>query len=504
MRKTKICFLLLVVILLLSACSSDSKDISKETLQREINEFIETSLSNGRIDDLVDIWSSEEAKTRTLYYDSLPNINGKITMGTAINPPYSCYEKGYYGGISVELVYLFCESKGYSLDVIGYSDINALVMAVSAGKCDIGGTTLTITEERKKSVDYSIKYSNNPFVVRVRKEDADKYSSLEDFSGKTVGVLAGSVIPNIAKEYLPNCKQFEYNTQIDVLYALQEKKVDIAVTNVILTSDILDAFPEVVADIELPYENPFGLIFPKTSERSSLSSVFYRTFIENNRWELFFSGILTTMEISLLSIVFGTALGFVVYYFLLRKPHKISKFFLDVVLWIIRCTPAVLFLLIFYYVIFGKSSIGGNYICVIAFTIIFASSFLGCFTSAMNTVDKGQDEVSLALGYSSRASFFKILLPQALTNLWPNYQNAVINHIKATSIVGYVAVVDVTKAGDMIRSSTYDALIPLISAAVFYFLVIFLITFFIRLIKIETDPKKRSKSRRLKGVNEHD
>jgi len=494
----------MIPLLLLTACDGGSSKVDQALLKEQMDEFITAARDDGTIDEILALWQGSESRTRVLMYETLPAENGKLTLGTAVNPPFSCYENGHYGGLAIETVYRFCKEYGYGLEVVGYSDINSLVIAVSAGKCDIGGTTLTITEERKKSVDFSVCYTNNPFIVRVREEDAELYSSLEDFSGKTVGILAGSVLSAVADEYLPDSIQMEYNTTTDILYALSEEKTDVALTNIILPEDLLSAFPGLAESVEIPYDNPFGMIYPKADRQSSLRTMLYRTFVENDRWSLFLSGILTTVEISVLSILFGTLLGFAAYYFILRRPGRVSKAILDAVLWLIRCTPVVLFLLIFYYIVLGKSGLSGTAVCIAAFTVIFAAGFLGCFSSAMSTVDPGQDEASLALGYTPRQSFFRILLPQACGNLWPNYQNAVINHIKATSIVGYVAVVDVTKAGDMIRSNTYDALVPLISAAVFYFAVIWCITFLIRLIRVGTEPSERSRRRRLKGVTEHD
>ncbi len=504
MKRIVIALLCLTLMLLLTACAGKSGKVQQTVLREQMDEFITVSIADGSIDEVVETWRGDEAKTRILSYEDLSSENGKLTLGTAINPPFSIYENGHYGGVSIEIVYRFCKAHGYGLEIVGYSDINALVMAVSAEKCDIGATTLTITEERKKSVDYSISYTNNPFIVRVRKGDEGLYSSLDDFSGKTVGVLAGSILPTVVAEYMPDSIQMEYNTLTDILYALSQGKTDVGVTNIVLPGDLLSAFPDLTESVAIPYDNPFGMIYPKADKRSSLKSVLYRTFVENDRWEIFVDGILTTIEVSILSILFGTLLGFAVYYVILRRPKKVSKAILNAVLWLIRCTPAVLFLLIFYYIVFGKSGLGGTAICIAAFTVIFAATFLGCFTSAMSTVDPGQDEVSLALGYTPRQSFFRILLPQACLNLWPNYQNAVISHIKATSIVGYVAVVDVTKASDMIRSNTYDALVPLISAAIFYFAVIWCMTFLVRLIKVRTEPSERSRKRHLKGVNQHD
>ena len=119
-------------------------------------------------------------------------------------------------------------------------------------------------------------------------------------------------------------------------------------------------------------------------------------------------------------------------------------------------------------------------------------------------MDQGQYEAAYALGYSSRRTFFRIILPQALPHVLPAYKGEIVGLIKATAIVGYVAVQDLTKMGDIVRSRTYEAFFPLIAVTIIYFLLEELFRFIVSRISIRTDPKNRKSEDILKGVKTDD
>ena len=122
----------------------------------------------------------------------------------------------------------------------------------------------------------------------------------------------------------------------------------------------------------------------------------------------------------------------------------------------------------------------------------------------VGTIDRGQYEAAYALGHTNRHTFFKIILPQAIPHVLPAYQGEIVGLIKATAIVGYIAVQDLTKMGDIVRSRTYEAFFPLIAITVIYFVLEGLLGFAVSRIRISLDPKKRKPETILKGVNTHD
>lgn len=228
---------------------------------------------------------------------------------------------------------------------------------------------------------------------------------------------------------------------------------------------------------------------------------FEKTFLRENRWELFLRGVLNTMIITLSSILIGTVLGFLVY-MLGRKGNPVARHITAFMTALIQGMPLVVLLMIFYYLIFSGINIDGIIVSIVAFSLTFGSGVYGLLRMGVGAVDPGQKEAALALGYSDRRTFFKIILPQALPHIMPSYRAEIVSLIKATAVVGYIAVQDLTKMSDIIRSRTYDAFFPLISITVIYFALEGLLAFLVG--KIPVNPKRRSAEHILKGVVTND
>jgi len=162
--------------------------------------------------------------------------------------------------------------------------------------------------------------------------------------------------------------------------------------------------------------------------------------------------------------------------------------------------PMVVLLMILYYVIFGSVSIGGIVVAIIGFAFTFGSAVYGMLRMGVGAVDGGQYEAAYALGYSNRRTFYRIILPQAAPHILPAYKGEVVGLIKATSIVGYIAVQDLTKMGDIVRSRTYEAFFPLIAVTIIYFVLEGLIGFLVSRIGVCFSPKRRKPDEILKGI----
>ena len=234
-----------------------------------------------------------------------------------------------------------------------------------------------------------------------------------------------------------------------------------------------------------------------------IKSSFNKTFLRENRWQLFLEGIGNTMLITALAILFGTALGFVLF-MLCRNGNPVANGTTRFSMWLVQGTPMVVLLMILYYIIFGRVAISGIAVAVIGFTLTFGAAVLGMLRMGVGMIDRGQYEAAYALGHSNRHTFFKIILPQAIPHVLPAFQGEIVGLIKATAIVGYIAVQDLTKMGDIVRSRTYDAFFPLIAITVIYFVLEGLFSFAVSRISIHIDPKKRKRENILKGVNLHD
>ena len=237
---------------------------------------------------------------------------------------------------------------------------------------------------------------------------------------------------------------------------------------------------------------------------AELKADFEKTFIREDRWKLIVEGIGVTMLISLCAAAAGSLLGFGLY-MLSRSEVKLlqllAKGMASVYSRIIAGTPVVVILMILFYVIFGKvRDMSGILVAIIGFTLTFGAFVYDHMTVSVGSVDRGQTEAAYALGYTKNKTFFRIIFPQAMTIFLPSYCGQAVELIKATAVVGYVAVNDLTKMGDIIRSNTYEAFFPLIATAVIYFLLTWILASLLKIVKLRFEPKRRSKEDILKGV----
>lgn len=233
----------------------------------------------------------------------------------------------------------------------------------------------------------------------------------------------------------------------------------------------------------------------------NMSDAFYKTFIHESRWKLFAEGMGRTMLITAASIVFGTVLGFAAY-MACRRGNRFANFITGAIEWLIEGMPTVVLLMILYFVVFDKTQISGTWTSIIGFTFIFGVNMFENLRVGCNAIPKGQFEASTALGYSENQSFFKIILPQAAMHFLPIYKSNVVSLIKETSVVGYIAVQDLTKMGDLVRSRTYLAFFALIAVAVLYFIMEAILVYIVKRIRISIDPYRRSRENILKGITE--
>ena len=231
---------------------------------------------------------------------------------------------------------------------------------------------------------------------------------------------------------------------------------------------------------------------------------FEKTFIREDRWKLIVEGIGVTMLISLCAAAAGSLLGFGLYMLSrsdIKVLQKLTKGFAKGYSRIIAGTPIVVILMILFYVIFGNvRDMSGIVVAVIGFTLTFGAFVYDHMTVSVGSVDRGQTEAAYALGYTKNKTFFRIIFPQAMSIFLPSYCGQAVELIKATAVVGYIAVNDLTKMGDIIRSNTYEAFFPLIATAVIYFLLTWILASLLKLLKLRFEPKHRSKEKILKGV----
>ncbi len=159
---------------------------------------------------------------------------------------------------------------------------------------------------------------------------------------------------------------------------------------------------------------------------------------------------------------------------------------------ILQGTPTVVLLMILYYVVFGKTGLDAVWVAVIGFTLNFGAYGSEIMRTAIEGVPAGQREAALALGYSERQAFHDFIFPQAAVRFLPVLRGEMISLLKSTSAVGYIAVQDLTKMSNIIRSRTYEAFFPLITTALIYFALAWILTSVMQRILDRVDTRKRN------------
>ncbi len=215
-----------------------------------------------------------------------------------------------------------------------------------------------------------------------------------------------------------------------------------------------------------------------------MSQGIYVNFIKDDRWKYITDGLKVTLEVTLFAVLIGIAIGFLVA--VIRSTHdktgklKLMNAFCKVYLTVIRGTPVLVQLMIIYFVIFGPVKISKVIVAVISFGINSGAYVAEIFRSGIMSVDEGQFEAGRSLGFNYRQTMWYIIMPQAFKNVLPALGNEFISLLKETSVGSYIALQDLTKGGDIIRSRTYDAFTPLIAVAMIYLALVMLFTWLIQ------------------------
>lgn len=244
-----------------------------------------------------------------------------------------------------------------------------------------------------------------------------------------------------------------------------------------------------------------GMFFMEFPDR------FYRNFIEDEMWRYITDGLKTTLTVTFFAVIIGIVLGFIIA--LIRATYdRTGKKFLkwngigDLLLWffnllakvyltIIRGTPVVVQLLIIYFVIFAAVDIDKVVVAVIAFGINSAAYVAEIFRGGIMSIDIGQMEAGRSIGFSYWQTMWYIILPQAFKTVLPTLGNEFIVLLKETSVAGYIALQDLTKGGDIIRSRTYDAFFPLIAVAIIYLIMVMIFTKLVSMLERRLQQSER-------------
>ena len=272
-----------------------------------------------------------------------------------------------------------------------------------------------------------------------------------------------------------------------LLTAVAAGQVDIASSGFLITAERADSV--LFSD---PYYTSISVIATRkdsdiTKEPSAVTKAaqgiiggitdsFYRNIIAEKRYLLIWDGLKATFAIAFFSTLFGTLVGAAVCYLRMSRSkfwQWVARVYID----IMRGTPILILLMLMYYVAFAGTQVEALYVAIITFSLNFGAYVSEMFRSSITSIDKGQSEAGIAMGFSPFHSFYYIVLPQAIKRVLPVFKGEVISLIKNTSVVGYIAIADLTKMTDIIRARTFDPFFPLLMVAILYFLIAWLFTF---------------------------
>lgn len=212
----------------------------------------------------------------------------------------------------------------------------------------------------------------------------------------------------------------------------------------------------------------------------NFADMFYQNFIKDARWHYLTDGLIVTLIVTFFAVLVGTVIGLLVGVIrsTYEKTHKLKvlNFFCNIYLTVIRGTPVLVQLMIIYYVIFGSARVDKMFVAILAFGINSGAYVAEIFRSGIMSIDNGQFEAGRSLGFNYSQTMRLVIMPQALKNVLPALCNEFIALLKETSVAGFIALQDLTKGGDIIRSITYSATMPLLAVAAIYLIIVIIFT----------------------------
>ncbi len=446
-------------------------------------------------------------------------------------PPYEFYKGSEIVGIDVDILNEIGRRKGvqFKLEDMAFDSI---ITAVQTGKVDLVVSGLTVTEDRKRMVDFTRPYSGAKQVV-IAPKNAPIYTK-EQLATLRLGVQHGSSGDMYVTENI--CEPERFTNGALAVSAMNAGKLDAVVLDNAPAENHVAGSPNLTIQPQALVEEEYAMALRKDNTEllnmlnaslmemeadgtlkaiidrhmrenrpeeaqmadtaiGRLADDFKTDFIKNDRWKYLAEGFLVTIEIAAAAAAMGIALGFLIAVVRstadLTGRLKVADWFCRVYLTVVRGTPVVVQLLIIYFVIFGAVDISKVLVAIVAFGLNSAAYVAEIIRSGIMSVDRGQMEAGRSLGLGYGCTMRSVILPQAFKNVLPALGNEFIVLLKETSICGYIALQDLTKGGDIIRSQTYDAFLPLIAVALIYLALVILLSHLLK--KLELRLKKNER-----------
>ena len=361
-------------------------------------------------------------------------------------------------------------------------------------------------EDPKREGDVMGDYSFSGEKGKLKIATGGQWTPMTFYQGET---LTGEFV-EIAKGF---CAQAGYTPEFEAvtfsaeLSGLASGTYDIVADSVVLNEERLEVVNITDPLMEDDYylyvkREPVMKTVPKASVFvKNLKASIRRTFINEGRYKILLSGLKITLLLSVVAGFFGTILGACICFMRTRNNKYVSAF-ASLYIRIFRALPVVVLLLVLNYIVFRNSGVTAFWVCAITFSIEFSAYCSEIFRSGINAVPEGQSRAARALGFSRIEAFRNVVWPQAMVNILPAYSGQFISTVKMTSVAGYISIVDLTKASDIIRSRTYEAFFPLLFTAAVYFVLCAILVALLRVMEKRIDPSLRTVGNEILGIVE--
>ena len=448
--------------------------------------------------------------------DSLENIKSRGYVKVSTNAefePFEYKDADKIKGIDIDIVKKIAEYLGVDVQINDVS-FDAVTLEIKNKKCDLAISAMSYSEERAQNVSFSDSYYTSKQVIIVPNESEIK--SEKDLHGKSIGVAMGFTGDIYCTQHYSDSKIERYSKSSDAVFDLLNSRLDAVVVDEVPARSLVNLSNNLckILDGYCLFEEEYRIVvskdedellnvvnetlhkmketgevekiinsYVKNSQTPSVDFIgqIYNNLVYKDRYKMIFNGFLTTLEITSVALLIGITLGLVVSLIKISKSSSILFKFLkalaNIYLTIIRGTPLVVQLFAIYYLILSATGLNKITIAMIAFGINSGAYVAEVIRSGILSVDAGQYEAGRSLGLNSFTTMKKIVLPQAFKNVLPTLVNEFIQLVKETSVAGFIGVTDLSRAGDIIRSQTYEPFVPLATVAVIYLAVVILTTF---------------------------
>ena len=454
--------------------------------------------------------------------------SGEIKIATnAEFEPFEYKDGDKIVGIDIDIAKKIAESLNAQTKINDVS-FDAVTLELNSGNCDFAIAAMSYSSDKAQNVDFSDVYYYSKQAIIVPNNSNIKSSS--DLDGKRIGVAMGFTGDIYCTENFKNSIIERYNKSSDAVLDLINKRLDAVVVDDAPAKKLISLSNNKVKMLdEYLFEEGYRIAVPKgeTELLEHINSVLkslkdskeidkiiykyitdsyspsidliaqiYNNLKEKDRYKMIINGLLITLEITAVALLIGIFIGILISAVKVSRKEnfviKILKALADLYLTIIRGTPVVVQLFVMYYLIFSSTGLSKIFVAMIAFGINSGAYVAEIIRSGILSIDIGQYEAGRSLGLSESITMRKIIMPQALKNVLPTLVNEFIQLIKETSVAGFIGVMDLSRAGDIIRSQTYEPLVPLSTVAILYLITVIATTFFMSFIerKLRVNDKR--------------